>query len=137
MDKMRRKYQRQLNKAIRKVNLEICEDPLWKGRFVIRQKTAEFERFEDGSGGILIVILRMVDKKTKYYRDIRMEYAPYLEMFFRWHLFLNINDFIIKDCGVWQQDPRPTLKNAIDFTKVNIGQNVMDAPYNFYLKYQG
>ena len=58
MRKLRKAYQRKLNQKIRAMNKNIANDMLWMGRFEFRQKEASFEEFSDGSGGILIVILR-------------------------------------------------------------------------------
>lgn len=64
MNKLRRTYQRKLNKLIKEVNKNIANDNLWRGRFEIRQKDAWFEKFEDGSGGILFTVLRLYDKNS-------------------------------------------------------------------------
>ena len=48
--KLRKQYQRKFNKLVRKVNLNLANDSLWKGRFIFRQTDASFEEFEDHSG---------------------------------------------------------------------------------------
>ena len=63
-DKMWKKYQSKLNKKIKILNKDIAEDNLWRGRFIFRQIEAGWEKFDDKSG-ILRVIIRAYDKKTK------------------------------------------------------------------------
>ena len=75
-DKVRKRYQRKLKQKLRIINKNIEQDDLWLGRFILFQKEAEMERFPDGSGAILYVVLRAYDKKTHYYYDFNLEYNP-------------------------------------------------------------
>ena len=59
---------------------------LWRGRFVFIQMRADWYEFEDKSGGELRVIIRAYDRRTGYYKDYIMDYAPWLYSF-DWHLF--------------------------------------------------
>ena len=65
----RKTHQRKLNKVIKALNKNIENDDLWMGRFFIRQYSAEFYKYEDGSGGELYVYLRFYDKKDKKYME--------------------------------------------------------------------
>ena len=56
-DKQRKKAQRKINKRVAILNKNLLNDNLWRGRFFIRQTDANWERFEDGSGGLLKVWL--------------------------------------------------------------------------------
>ena len=96
-NKLRKQYQRKFNKLVRKVNLNLANDSLWKGRFIFRQTDASFEEFEDHSGGILYVRIRGYDKSTSFYKDFLLDYAPYL---LDYHLWRIVNDFIVEDTGV-------------------------------------
>ena len=69
--------------------------------------------FEDKSGGLMYALIEMRDKKTgitykKWYDCLEMD----------WKFWYDFNDFIIKDCKVWEEEPGP-YENRIDFRKVN------------------
>ena len=91
--KMRKRYQRALNRDIKALNKNIAQDNLWRGRFYFFQKMMWWEEFEDGSGGILHAFIRGYDKATGYYRDYSLEYAPFLS-FNQYHIWRMGNDFI-------------------------------------------
>lgn len=132
---MRKKYQRAFNKKVRAMNANIKSDNLWKGRFEMRQKDAYFEQFSDGSGGILVTFMRVYDKRTHYYKDFKIEFAPYLH-FNDWHLWEAMNRFITEDAKVWEEDPSPRDEGFIkDYTKIHIPDEIMAKPYNFYVDY--
>lgn len=95
----RRKHQRWLNHFCRRVNRTIERDPLWMGRFVVRQLGTQMEWFEDGSGGLLYCHLLFVDKKTK---KVKHWHTDCLDISF--HMWLEMNDFIVKDCAVWENE---------------------------------
>ena len=136
MKNMRKQYQRKFNKMVRETNKALEADNLWKGRFVFKQINADFIRFDDGSGGILRVIIRGYDKATGYYKDYYLDYAP----FFRtndYHLWETVNNFIVEDAGTWEREPRPSLGTAIDYTKWENNDFVWTAKKNFYTKYEG
>ena len=136
MKNMRKQYQRKFNKMVRETNKALEADNLWKGRFVFKQINADFIRFDDGSGGILRVIIRGYDKATGYYKDYYLDYAP----FFRtndYHLWETVNNFIVEDAGTWEREPRPSSGTAIDYTKWENNDFVWTAKKNFYTKYEG
>lgn len=132
-DKMRKQYQREFNKRIRALNKNITEDNLWRGRFVFLQKDAHWWKFSDNSGGELIVFVRGYDKKTGYYKDFRIEFAPWLSSA-GYKLWEMANKFIAEDSGVWNEEPRISVKTAPDYTnrKVNV-EKLMAGEYNFYV----
>jgi hypothetical protein len=131
MDKMRRNYQRKLNRKIRELNHAIEKDDLWRGRFVARQIKARWEKFFDGSDGVLHVIIRMYDKKTGYYKDYWLDYAPYLR-FINWHISVDIaNKFIVEDLDVWQfEKPYDEIE---DWTKIKVKDGIFKKEFNFYV----
>lgn len=97
----RRKHQRWLNDFCRTQNKNIYNDELWRGRFVVEQVATRMEWFEDKSGGILHCLLRFRDKKTG---RTKLWYTDCLEV--AWRYFFQMNDFIVKDCAVWEnEDP--------------------------------
>ena len=97
---LRKDYQRAFNKKIKLLNENIKSDDLWRGRFVARQKSAHFTIYEDGSGGIMYATIRIIDKKTGYYKDYNIDFAPYLTSN-DWRLWSAMNKFITEDAGVW------------------------------------
>lgn len=134
IDKMRKKYQRQFNKKLKELNKSCENDELWRGRFLFLQRKSDWWRFEDGSGGELTVFIRAIDKKTNYYKDYRLEYTPWMSTF-NWHLSMDVaNDFIVEAVDVWREEPRPSRKNAPDFTNVKVDiKGIMAQPWNFYI----
>ena len=136
-DKMRKAYQREFNKRIRALNKNIANDNLWRGRFIFLQRDARWWRFSDGSGGELIVFVRGYDKKTGYYKDYRLEFAPWLKSV-NWHLSMDIaNEFITEAAEVWTENPRPSIDTAEDWTsaKVNV-EKLMAKDWNFHVAYK-
>ena len=117
-NKMRKEYQRQFTQKLREANKVIKEDDLWLGRVEVRQISARWEEFEDGSGGILHTILRCIDKKTRQYKDYCLEYAPWMRTI-NWKMSMDIlNKFFIEDLDVWRtENPRDEI---FDWTKIPI-----------------
>ena len=108
----RRKHQHWFNKYCRYVNKSIEDDPLWLGRFAIKQICTHMNWFEDGSGGLMTAQILMYDKKTNI---ARTGWYDGLDM--DWKFWNDFNDFIITDCKVWEEKPDPR-NNIIDFRGV-------------------
>ena len=136
-DKMRKAYQREFNKRIRALNKGIANDELWRGRFIFLQKDARWWRFSDGSGGELIIFIRGYDKKTGYYKDYRLAFAPWLKTV-NWRLSMDIaNDFITKAAEVWLENPRPSIDTAEDWTSAKVDvEKLMAKDCNFHVAYK-
>ena len=112
--KMRKKAQRVINKNIRLLNKGIESDDLWRGRFIMRQIDARWSPFDDGSGGQLFTTIMMVDKRTGQTKKVWLDNydSP-------WNYFSAINDFIVKDCAIWEKEGRDFLySDKTDYTKV-------------------
>jgi len=113
MKSMKRKnHQRWFNQYCHHVNKIIENDDLWLGRFCVSQKATQMNWFEDKSGGIMYALIEMRDKKTgttllHWYSGLDMD----------WKFWWDFNDFIIKDCQVWEEEPDPR-NNRIDFRGV-------------------
>lgn len=136
-DKLRKKAQANLNHIVRKINKDIQKDNLWLGRFEMRQIDCAWERFSDNSGGMLYVVFRCYDKKTKYYKDYPFDFVAPKEIGMTWHLYNIINKFIVDDTNVWAQTPNPRDKDFVeDFTKQLISDSLMRRPYNYHKKYE-
>lgn len=111
-DKMRKKAQKKINKSVRALNKNIANDNLWRGRFIVHQTDAYWERFEDGSGGELIAWLEIRDLKTGLYMGFSVSnYGT------GWKLWENGNKFIAEYSGVW--DNIDEVKNdKTDWSKI-------------------
>lgn len=104
-----KKAQKRMTRWVRKYNLALENDPLWKGRFYIRQKAVYPHTFDDGSGGIMTVIFELVDRKTHQVKPVQVSnYDYYL-------LALLMNSFIIDNCKVWEETPRPSIDTSEDY----------------------
>ena len=124
MNKMRKEYQRQFTRLLRQANRVIREDDLWLGRVEVRQISARWEEFSDGSGGILHTVLRCIDKKTRQYKDYTLEYAPWMHTI-NWKISMEIlNRFFIEDLDVWRTgNPREEVQ---DWTKVSVDPKALE-----------
>lgn len=112
MWKDRKKAQKKINKKVHAMNLNILNDNLWRGRFYVHQVDANWERFEDGSGGCLSVWLEIRDKKTGLYKGFRFDNYDG-----GWKLWSAVNDFICEDSGVWE-DINLVKADKTDWTKI-------------------
>lgn len=113
-NKMRKKYQRNLNKKIKEVNKSLEDDDLWLGRFVIKQTNANFIKFSDNSGGWLLVELTIYDKKTNISQIYYVEYAPW-KTTFNWSIYKILNEFIVDVIKVWEENPNPYHCSRVDW----------------------
>lgn len=121
---MRKEYQRQFRRKLREANRVIKEDDLWLGRVEVRQISSRWEEFSDGSGGILHIVLRCIDKKTRQYKDYCLEYAPWLRTM-NWKISMDIlNKFFVEDLDVWRTgNPRDEI---FDWTKVPVDPKALE-----------
>lgn len=93
---LRRKYHREAVKLMRVLNRSLQADPCIKGRFMVMENTEKFDLFEDGSGGLLNVLVRCYDRMHDEYKDYWWEFAPYYQTN-EWDLCMGIlNDFACK-----------------------------------------
>lgn len=112
------RIQRKINKVVKLMNKSIEEDELWLGRFYARQKSRKVYEYEDRSGYCVFVTITIFDKKTGFSKDFKFDH--YGIVLSGWKLWATMNSFIIDDCKVWEEDPRPTLATAIDYRKVKV-----------------
>lgn len=125
-DKMRKKYQSGLRHLIKDLNKNIENDTLWNGRYVFHIVLTHFERFEDGSGGLLYAVVRGYDKADGYFSDYMVEYAPYLYgcNFDIWKM---ANHFIVNGSNTYK-DGRNPFEQKKDYTKVKVDDEVWNLP---------
>lgn len=107
----RKNHQRWFNQYCRYVNKCIENDDLWLGRFCVSQNRTRMDWFDDGSGGIMMAELIMRDKKTG---TVRIGWYDGLDM--DWQFWRDFNEFIIRDCKVWEEEP-DVRENRIDYRK--------------------
>ena len=105
----RKKYQRALNKAVRKLNKNIKNDWLWNGRFIMRQQCAFFAPFEDKSGAEFSVILEFKDTKTG-----RVETNMFDNYDAEWKIWEWTNYCIANVWNVWSEDPNPNKQARLE-----------------------
>lgn len=104
-----KRQQRKMNRYVREINKVIREDDLWNGRFEVKQYYANYIKYSDNSGGELYCYLCFVDKKTG-----RSAIKPFWvdNWLIRGHIFMAMNDFIVEYCGVWEEDPKPSINQS-------------------------
>lgn len=92
MQKDRKKEHKKVVKNIRKINKQIQNDEyLGLNRFRIDMVTENWRKFEDGSGGTLIIVLKISDKLTNNKAYFIVDNYDY------WREIYNYaNDFLIR-----------------------------------------
>ncbi len=139
-----KKHQRFINKKVKEVNKSFEKDTLWRGRFVIRQvECPYFYKYNDNSGGELIVRLLFIDKKTgqTYYKNISVVKLISINS-----LYCYMNNFITINCKekVWnlsRDDPNYPYNDKTDYTKKKIikiiryEDNCFPYPYRYEVKF--
>ena len=111
-NKMRKREQRKINHYVKALNKNILNDNLWRGRFIVRQIQDFWEAFDDGSGGMLTVVLEIRDLKTGLYQDFIIDNYDR-----GWKLFEKVNKFICEDSGVWN-NIQEVKDDKTDWTKI-------------------
>ena len=90
---LRRDYHRKAMQLMREVNKATLRDERLNGRFVLIAVGEQWTFFQDKSGGLLEVTIRVYDRKHDEYKDYVWEYAPFFNTN-EWDLCIGIlNDF--------------------------------------------
>ena len=105
----RQKYQRKLNRIVRRFNKMIEDDWLWNGRFVMRQYCAQFKPFDDHSGAIFEFILELKDNKTG-----RVERMLFDNFNAEWYIGQWANECVVKTWNVWEENPNPNEQARLE-----------------------
>lgn len=105
----RKKYQREVNRIVRKWNKSIKEDWLWNGRFVLHQYAAYFWPYEDKSGATFNVWLEFTDTKTG-----AQEIMDFTNYSLDWHLGEWLNRCITEYWKVWDEIPNPNEQARLE-----------------------
>ena len=91
----RKRQQRAMNHMVSLLNKSIEVDDLWKGRFYVRQVSAQWHPYPDGSGADLFVVLKFIDKKTGS-TCLVADTVNHWRYFNGSSLWWEMNDFIIR-----------------------------------------
>lgn len=117
----RKKYQRMVNKYVRKINHNVEKDDLWRGRFYMRQVgSPRFIIYEDKSGGDLEnVHLIVVDRLTG--NEVHgWDSANGWCYFNGSKIWQFMNDAIVEKFDVWHKDNNPRdLRDNPDYDFTN------------------
>ena len=80
------------------------------GRIYIRQYSAGFAPYSDGSGGLWYGVIRVYDKLTNTYKSVPGDYYAIMR-----NLFNEVNKFIVEDLKI---DIRRSIALAVDYRDV-------------------
>lgn len=105
----RKKYQREVNRIVRKWNKAIADDWLWNARFVLHQYAAYFWPYEDKSGATFNVWLEFTDTKTG-----AQEIMDFTNYDLDWHLGEWLNRCITEYWKVWDEVPNPNEQARLE-----------------------
>ena len=119
----RKKYQRYVNKIVRKLNKNIKNDWVWDGRFTICQKQSKFYTYFDNSGAQLYVLLECKDNKTNKTAQYWFETGLFIES----KIWYWVNQCIVEDFNVWAEDPNPYDQANLEgrYAKINFKETVI------------
>ena len=109
----RKKIQRHINKEIRDLNRTIERDELWRGRFYCKQIDIAFRSSEDGTYTYAAIGVEFIDRKSG--KAMHSIFRKEDLMGTAWRLWEKMNYFITEWCEVWEEDPRPSIKNPWDY----------------------
>ena len=120
LNKRHKKIQRKINRAIRFVNENIASDDVWKGRFVIKQKSIWMKTYEDKSGVEVIAQIVLKDLETQKEEIIRVNKIDLLGINsnsrISYRLWGRINNFICECTKDVKMPFRVYKKFSIDYT---------------------
>lgn len=98
-----RKLRRGICKNFRMMNNNLRDDFLWRGRFEIRMKDFQYKKYPDNSGYQVWVYAQFIDHKTGQTKE---SWGDYFDWTSGWSMFVEMNNFIIEDCHVWEYDKK-------------------------------
>lgn len=105
-----KKYIRSANRVAKSINDSIAKDDLWRGRFVMRQKSFRYYQYSDKSGLRVwfeyeFEDLKTGQKKTYLFNDVEMDFnGPFIS-----HVWWAMNSFIVEYCDVWREDGKEAI----------------------------
>lgn len=113
-NRQRKLEQRKVNRAIHRLNRNLCKDELWRGRFECHQIDAYWHSFTDGSGGTLECLIEYRDKKTGF---CWMSWSQDLAIYWFNEHHLKMNDFIVHKSGVYY-DIESVKNDKTDWSRI-------------------
>lgn len=116
----RKNHQRALNTLARRINKDVMDDPMWKGRYCVRQYKSWWRPYwEEPDYYVFYAQFILYDKKTNKTHLTGIKSANDWQFLNGYKLWREMNDFIL-DSGVWQEEPRITYENTPNFRNVII-----------------
>ena len=113
---------RKVNQVARKINKQIEEDNIWRGRFVLRQLKKRLEIYPDGSR-MSYYKYRLYDKKTGEYADsCWFSEFQILNSYCLWDF---ANNAIVETFKVWEYDeynPNHPFRDQTNYLKVPLAK---------------
>lgn len=91
-------YQRKLNWFIRKINKEMEKDPLWRGRFVVKQYSTQLIKTQCSRDYVFAASVYFVDKKTGRISGLLSDFLDRLLSSTTNGIRVRLNKFIVEDC---------------------------------------
>ena len=115
-----KKQKRVLVSDLKKINKNIRDDELWKGRFECRLiGSPEKYVYEDKSGMQVYFTIAVIDKKTNRYVE-KTDFVAAWHHFGGANISIFVNEAIVKRFDVWKENPRPSIKDTHDYSKEKI-----------------
>ena len=116
----RKVHQRALNTLMRKINKNVENDLMWKGRYCMRQyRYWWLPYWEEPDYYVFYAQFIFYDKKTHKTHLTDIKSANDWSFGHGYKLWREMNDFIL-DSGVWEEEPKPTYENTPDFRSIII-----------------
>ena len=116
----RKVHQRALNTLMRKINKNVENDLMWKGRYCVRQyRYWWLPYWEEPDYYVFYAQFIFYDKKTHKTHLTDIKSATDWSSGHGYKLWCEMNDFIL-DSGVWEEEPKPTYENTPDFRSIII-----------------
>lgn len=94
----KKNLKRKVISRIKKMNKNLHDDPLWKGRFVVRCDDIFHGTYEDGSGNYATVYLTIWDKEKSWISSKRFNDLDFT-MFNGYNFWEWVNQFVC-DCTI-------------------------------------
>lgn len=113
-------YQRKLNWFIRKINKEMEKDPLWRGRFVVKQYGTQLIKFQYSRDYDLVAFVYFVDKKTGRVSALHCNFLNNLLSSTTYGIRTRLNKFIVEDCfdDTWK-NRNSLYSDTTDYTLID------------------
>lgn len=126
MTKSFKRQQKIINKYVRHFNKILHDDEAFLGRIYLRQYSAGWHPWDDGSGGLWYGVIRIYDKETNTYKSVIGDFHSIQNIIFR-----ETNDFIVNDLQI---DIQRALALKVDYRDVKHNPMKAQPFYDHYEK---